>query len=557
MDSFEGALPKADLGYEDNKEIPIQRILGIRINKFRTLENQDVRLGNHLTVISGRNGTMKTSILGLIAHPFDSDARDAFGAPLKTILSNVFRLSPDHDTDEYTYDLLLQTPEGLLSEQVRIYWVGDKTNRHRVVVSGSEKGDGNFALNTSFLNLKRLFPMVDTKAKPDLEENTQLNKKEAAALVDFYEKVFPSSEYTAFTPVREKSLKTTFAPSGAEALYDWTAISSGEDNLGAIFNKLAGFMRNLAKDGTSNGILCIDEFESSLHPAAQNRLFDYLYRWSQKNNVQVVVTTHSLHLIQHAYLTYPKDMAANRIAMNFISKGKAKGKNTPVLYNPPAEIAFRELTLSTPEAAAKARKIDVFCEDEYAIHYAKRLIRSQSILALVEFHSSLAPDGDKPGTAYSELAKLCTSFPLLLEGSLVLFDGDVAETVTAKIKNKSLFIKLPDPANLAIERRIILHIVELANDDDFFIHFDKERDAFLDEFKQAGLEALSPNSIADEKIVSIARCKAWADNSPKEFKKYVTYYAKGVDSAAFVKAFVDRVNTINSSLGLPPIPAQD
>jgi len=557
MDSFEGALPKAELGYEDNKEIPIQRIVGIRINKFRTLENQDVRLGNHVTVISGRNGTMKTSILGLIAHPFDSDARDAFGAPLKTILSNVFRLSPDHDTVEYTYNLVLQTQKGLLSEQVRIYWVGDKTNRHRVVVSGSEKGDGNFALNTSFLNLKRLFPMVDTKAKPDLEEDTQLNKKEAEALVDLYEKVFPSSDYRAFTPVREKSLKTTFAPSGEDVLYDWTAISSGEDNLGAIFNKLAGFMRNPGEGGASNGILCIDEFESSLHPAAQNRLFDYLYRWAQKHNVQVVLTTHSLHLIQHAYLNYPKDMAANRIAMNFISKGKAKGKNTPILYNPPAEIAFRELTLSTPEAAAKARKIDVFCEDEYAIHYAKRLIKSQSILGLVEFHSSLATDGDKPGTAYSELAKLCSSFPLLLEGSLVLFDGDVPDTVTAKIKDKALFIKLPDPTNLAIERRIILHIVQLENDDEFFVHFDKERDVFLDEFKQAGVESLAPNLIADENKVSMARCKSWADNSPKEFKKYVTYYAKTVDSAAFVQAFVERVNNINSKLGLPPIPAQD
>lgn len=555
MESFKDALPKAELGYDNNKEIPVQRILGIEISKFRTLENQSVRLGNHVTVISGRNGTMKTSILGLIAHPFDSDARDAFGAPLKTILSNVFRLSPDHDKEEYTYDLILETPGGLLSEQVRIYWVGDKTNRHRVVVSGSEKGDGNFALNTSFLNLKRLFPMVDTKAKPDLEEDTQLNKREAEALVDLYEKVFPSSDYTAFTPVREKSLKTTFAPSGADALYDWTAISSGEDNLGAIFNKLAGFMRNPSKAGASNGILCIDEFESSLHPAAQNRLFDYLYRWSQKNNVQVVLTTHSLHLIQHAYLNYPKDMAANRIAMNFISKGKAKGKNTPILYNPPAEIAFRELTLSTPEAAAKARKIDVFCEDEYAIHYAKCLIKSRSILGLIEFHSSLAPDGDKPGTAYSELAKLCASFPLLLEGSLVLFDGDVADTVTAKIKNKDLFIKLPDPDSLAIERRIILHIVQLENDDEFFDHFDKERDVFLDEFKQAGVEHLAPNSIADEKKVSMARCKAWADKSPKDFRKYVTYYAKTVDSAAFVKSFVDRVNNINSKLGLPSISA--
>lgn len=557
MDSFEKAVSKAQLGYEANKDIPIKKVIGIRIAKFRTMEDQVVRLGDHLTVISGRNGTMKTSILGLIAHPFDSDARDVFGSPLKTMLSSVFRLSPDHDKEEYTYDLVLETPKGDLAEQVRIYWVGDKTNRHRVVVSGAEKGDGNFAFNTSFLNLKRLFPMVDTKATPDLAKEAQLSAKEALSLVDLYERVFPSTEYVGFTPVREKSLKTTFAPSGQGALYDWSAISSGEDNIGAIFNRLAGFMRNPGKDGAANGILCIDEFESSLHPVAQNRLFDYLYNWSQKNRVQVVITTHSLHLIQHAYLTHAKNISANRVAVNFISKAKATGKNTPILHNPAPEMAFKELTLSTPEAAAKARKIDVFCEDDYAIHFAKRLIKSQSLLSLVNFHSSLAPANEKPGTSYTALASLCANFPLLVQGSIVLFDGDVADTALQKIKDKSLYIKLPDPASLAIERRIILYIATLPNDDSFFTQFDKEQTAFLDEFKQANLESLAPQSIADEKVVSIDRCKAWADNNPKEFRKYVTYYAKFIDSTAFVKAFVDRVNHINSQLGLPTVPAQD
>lgn len=160
------------------------------------------------------------------------------------------------------------------------------TNRHRVVVSGAEKGDGNFLYNTSFLNLKRLFPLVDTKAAPASDVSFTLTTSEKADLKDFYETVFPSTEYKEFVPLHQKDLKTTFALAGAGAKYDWHSISSGEDNLGAIFNRLLGFQRSLAKNQkTGNGILCIDEFESSLHPVAQLHLFDYLRKWSESPRV--------------------------------------------------------------------------------------------------------------------------------------------------------------------------------------------------------------------------------------------------------------------------------
>lgn len=544
---------KKELGYTDNKKIPIGAIAGLDIRKFRSLEGQQVQLGSQLTVLSGRNGTMKTSIMGLIAHPFESEGKDAFSKPLKTALREVFRLSPKHDVAKYSYDLILKVGEELLREEVTIYWVGDNTNRHRIVVSGAEKGDGNFTLNTSFLNLQRLYPLVDTNAGPDETKTIQLDDNEAKALKDFYETIFPSSDYGEFTPIHQKRIKTTFAPDGAKAGYNWEAISSGEDNLGAIFNRMLGFQRAFdAKAAASNGILCIDEFESSLHPVAQLRLFDYLYRWSAKYRVQVVVSTHSLHLIQHIYLKHAPNMEAGRVAINFISKAKADGKNTPILHNPAYELAFKELTLVEPEKVAQARKVKVFCEDDRAVHFAKRLIGSQELLRLVDFHSSLDPESSKPGTSFSALAALCIQYPLLLEHAFVIFDADVADSQLAKISKSQLYLRFPDEKNLAIERRIICFIHGLPNGDKFFEKFGKERDSFLDDFKQAGLPSLSISDIEDENIVPIKACKKWADNCGGEFKKYVTYYAHTVAGREqFVSDFVARVNGINVQLGLP------
>jgi predicted ATPase len=547
---------KSELGISDNKDVDIRSILGIRIRTFRSLKDQSLLLGEHVTVLSGRNGTMKTSLMGMLAHPFSSDAKDAFGADLKTTLLEVFKLSPTFDTDDYAYDMTLLTGSGeVLSEPVSIYRVQDNTNRHRIVVSGAEKGDGNFLYNTSFLNLKRLFPLVDTKAAPTTDRAFGLSASEAADLKDFYETVFPSSDYEAFVPVHQKKVKTTFALTGASARYDWHSISSGEDNLGAIFNRLVGFQRVFpAGQKTGNGILCIDEIESSLHPVAQLRLLDYLYRWSAKWKVQVVLSTHSLHLIQHLYLKHVANLKANRIVINFVSKSSARGDNFPILQNPDYDLAYKELTLTSPAKVAAARKVKVFCEDEHAIHFAKRLIKSQEVLSAVEFHSSLDPGGGRAGTSWTALCKLCAAYPLLLDGSLALFDADIGVEQLAKIKNPELYLVLPDPNSLALERRLVAYIIGLDNENSFFVKFAREKTAFLDEFKTAQFKSLTLADVVDPEKTSIDRCKAWADSDKTQFKKYVTHYCEhsGLRDT-FRSEFVARINAINRRHGLPTI----
>jgi len=538
--------------YPDNKSVPIAKVLAVEIEKFRTFVDQTVYLGDHITVFSGRNGTLKTALLGLIAHPFESSGVDAFGKTLKTNLSEVFKLSKRFDKDPYRYKLILQTASNeMIGEPVSIYYVEPPTDRHRVVVSGAEKGDGNFSFNTSFLNLKRLYPLVDTRAEPD--NSQQLTPEEHARLKRFYERVFPSTSYGNFSAIHQKNVKTTFAPHGQDAKFDWNSISSGEDNLGSIFNRLLGFERAPTQANAGNGILCIDEFESSLHPVAQIRLFDYLYRWSTDWKVQVVITTHSLHLIQHIYLKHGANMNADRVVMNFVSRAKAKDGNFPILKNPTYHLAYRELTLEEPIDVAKARKIRVFCEDRYAIHFTRSLVKSRKVLSLVEFHQSLNPTSGTPGTSYSNLKTICVNYPLLLDNSLVVFDGDVGTSITGKIKNKDSFLVLPDPSLAAIERRIIHFILSRENHDAFFSAVGTEREAFLDRFAAFGIPLNPVDAVLDGTAVSITKCKKWAD-SDAVFTKYITYYVRTLtDAADFQKEFLAKVNKLNAENGLPQV----
>jgi hypothetical protein len=238
--------------------------------------------------------------------------------------------------------------------------------------------------------------------------------------------------------------------------------------------------------------------------------------------------------------------------VNFVSKSTAVDNNYPILHNPPYSLAYKELTLEDPEKVAEARKIRVFCEDDYAIHFAKKLIKSQNILKAVDFHSTLKPGENTPGTSYSHLTSLCVNFPLLLEHSLILFDADVTDADTAKIKNKKLYLKLPDADKLAIERRMVAFIIGLKNDDQFFKKFKKEREAFLAEFKDANI-SLTQADVVNAIKTPITKCKNWADQDKAVFKQYITYYCSQIPENDFRIKFIESINEINSISGLPKL----
>ena len=125
-----------ELGYVSNKDVKFKQIKGIHINNFRTLADRDIELGENITIISGKNGTMKSCILGLIAHPFSSpnDATDSFGINLKTDMRDVFFLSLEKDNTQYNYSLIAETSDGKsFAEPIRVY-PRKNEGRHRVTV---------------------------------------------------------------------------------------------------------------------------------------------------------------------------------------------------------------------------------------------------------------------------------------------------------------------------------------------------------------------------------------------------------------------------------------
>ncbi len=77
----------------------------IEIQKFRGFENVDFNLGSQLTIIAGKNGTQKTTILGMLSQPFTitgdtnpmKDEKPLCGGSFKSAFNEKFKLSNNFD----------------------------------------------------------------------------------------------------------------------------------------------------------------------------------------------------------------------------------------------------------------------------------------------------------------------------------------------------------------------------------------------------------------------------------------------------------------------------
>lgn len=548
-------LPKAtDGAYESNKSVIFSKLNGIYIQKFRSLEDRYLPLAENITLISGKNGTMKSTLLGLIAHPFSSpnDAKDVYGNDLKTKLSDVFRLSREKDSEEYWYYLHYDDMnEDSFIEPIRVYpRPGSSSTSHRVVVGETNsKNLGNFLLNTSYLNFKRLYPIINTDASPSYNSNDVEHKK---FINDFFKKILVIDSFSNSEFVSDKSLKATTAPK--DTYYDYNSISSGEDNLGHIVNKLYAFKVNKSDHRGLQGILCIDEIEAGLHPVAQVKFFDYLLRWSKRENIQIVATTHSLYLIQHALAILSQDYSKNEVMVNMISTQSAANRNFNVIPNPKYSFAYKELTYKDFIENKQLFKPVVIFEDKFASTYFERIIKKRDVIGLLDLTSGISIDDSNSGNSYKGIFSLVRNGKKLFSDTIFILDPDV--DISEFNGTHGLHVmKLPADSAYPIEKLIVKFILNLEGDDPFFDIMKKEKNSFESDFSDHNIFITNHDVLEN---MNVKKFKDWSTSvGTQTFYKYITHYVnRNIETKEFKEFkenFLSHLNEIYSNNSMPLI----
>jgi predicted ATPase/AcrR family transcriptional regulator len=288
--------------------MPGTQLKKLKIEKFRALSNVEIEFGDHITVICGKNGTSKSSILGIAAQIFSFEKdyvkdkalsyKQITGSAFKSQYSEHFRISDKFDVPG-SMTVNIELLDGYSNQPATAKLELMKRGKSpRPVVRNNSSATGNTSRNFThpviFLSLKRLYPIADREYKVSDFGYLTTHKQEFISL---------TNELLNRSSSNATSTNGTISSAVAHGdNYDQESVSAGEDNAGQIILALMSF-RKLKEDYPEykGGLLLIDEADAGLFPSAQINLLKMLDRACKELNLQVVMTSHSPVMIEFAF----------------------------------------------------------------------------------------------------------------------------------------------------------------------------------------------------------------------------------------------------------------
>lgn len=476
----------------------------IHINDFRLFQNQTILLGKYVTVLSGRNSTGKSTILGMIANSGELKKKDGVtysSRAFRAEFSELFKGSRQFDNigpDRFTITLCDEKGNETDHRSFRTAWQtkdrfrknqqGDAAGDHNPIASVNEnkkekspheerfrvipfkkledgkKTEAKFNYPVLYLGLSRLFPIGESQDGTISTRAISFRSEEHHRwFVEKYKSIL--SMQTDVQEVTNYSIGETDKKSGigiSTDHYDYLTNSSGQDNLGQILLALLSFKKLKEEQGDSwqGGVLLIDEIDATLHPAAQSKLINLLTQEARTNQIQVIVTTHSLSFLrdickQTAYNNHD-DTVNNMVELYYLTNANRK---LEIKRNPPfTEI---ESDLMIISAVQNSHKTKLYSEDAEARWFLKYL--AQDYLVYVdELDITIGCD---------QLINLYSADLQYFGNTLIVFDGDVTEKQLSKIPKAirdSLGNILKLPGEKSPEEILYEYLLSLGPDHDFW-----------------------------------------------------------------------------------------
>lgn len=469
------------------------RIDTLRINIFRKFKDQELKIGQRLTCISGHNGVGKSTILGMLVHT--SEMKMATGKTInkkqfRAEFGDLFKFSPNFDkTGSSLYEVSFEELPGFkdssdfdYSPKIKYRGTWQKGERFRLIPmkEASRRTERKVEWPVFYLGLSRLFPIGESE---NFSTNviSGLSTEEEQFIMEKHKNILSiDDEYEEIHTHMLSGIKSGFGVK--TGTYDSTANSSGQDNLGQILLTLVSFKRlkNKMADKWIGGMFVIDEIDATLHPAAQNRLIDLLYSFSEMNNVQIVFTSHSVTLIEHLYKKYQNSIDENALKNNpsphkveiiYIHYGYGE-----ILLERNSNSDLIEKSLLSVYRADRGVNIFIYSEDNEARWFFDKLFlyfQHENIITSSPNNFSHI----KVNLGNDQLLKLLNEDVLHFSNQIILLDGDVKdEDILQKIHaNKGIYYKnskftniLKIPGTVSPEQLLYDYLVSLDSSHDYF-----------------------------------------------------------------------------------------
>lgn len=296
------------------------------IEYFRSFKEVTFELGKKITVISGQNGVGKSNLLSLIASGSGLNKKSVLGSNFQPEFYDFFNVDKDEDFENYKLYLTYVEDDETIALTKRLSFKDDtKTGRGVRIIprttnvnikdctlkQSEEKakieydvgGAARVRIPTIYLSLSRLYPLgerKDTVKIIEIRKTSHFYQKKADEKYKYwYNTVIPNSIKNE--AVLSKVEKNACSRASLHMDINNTPTLSqsiGQDNLGHIISALVDIYMLSLEDDYKGALLCIDEIDVSLHPDTQIRLLDLFNKLAEELNIQFVVSTHSLTILE-------------------------------------------------------------------------------------------------------------------------------------------------------------------------------------------------------------------------------------------------------------------
>jgi len=509
----------------------------ISIEHFRAFQNLDIPLDRNVIAIAGQNGAMKTTLLGLLAQPFSLEKKDhpmyhsqtIEGTNFKSDLRDKFKFSPTFDpigSHKWTLEVAREIyPQGTFTcvsidrksgkpYDIR-FWSADRSRR---------AGTGYIQCPVIFLSLMRLLPIGEIGQIQDMP--LDLTADEVSFFKEWHNRILISQD--VITKVHHLSGRDKSSLGPDTAYSDSLTISAGQDNIGKIILAVLSFKRlqETYPDHYKGGLIFIDEIETTLYPAAQIKLLQFMFKAASEFKLQFFFTTHSETVLKflktseyraEASIVYLSKVA-NQVQAYLDLSWKAMESHLTV--------GFSE------ESSDHPQKIKVYAEDKVAFDFLQKILPS-GIKNRVEFQRTISLG------AYQYHTLLKASIPEFFD-NIILLDGDMRKDPRFSAHFLSIHPNIVFlPGRSFPEKVIYEELKSLPENNSFWNNtpggYDKQR-CFRDYLEVPSSKENVKKWFYEQKdFAGKAYCKFFAvykDNNPAECAAFVEFFIKTYNAVA-------------------------
>lgn len=484
----------------------------IKINNFRVLKNINIDLGRYITVLAGWNATGKSTLLALLANSTElkvGEGRTYSEKQFRAEFSEIIKGSLEYDHSEQDkLEIEIDIDGQVRKKTFRTAWQ-DNNTRFRVIPketdeSGKRLNEAKFTLPVLYLGLSRLYPVGELSDDVLLSHEQSFSDEDKEWFIEKYNFILSKHEnIQSVTNIDVKTAQKEKMGINTDA-YDWRTNSAGQDNVSQILKAILSFKKLKREQGTKfkGGLLIIDELEASLHPKAQEKMFDeILLKSARKIGIQIVFTTHSLTLI--------KKVCERRNDETIISHYFTfENHELQIKRNADYDFIEKDLLVLPIETEDKVQqKVTVYSEDEEARWFIKKLL----------YGHNYRLDFRNIQISCSSLVDLMNCEPCF-KNYIVVFDGDFTQDTRIKL-NKNNYLVLPTNANQKESPEKVIHDFLFSEDSKEYFEKGKEQ------YKHLKREYFEEHDVSqDNNKKERVRYKEWFNQHRSLFDKTQLFY---------------------------------